>query len=362
MDRPLRVIQCGTGLAGTQTLGALLERPEFQLAGLLVHNEKNAGRDAGTFVGMPDCGIKATTNCDEIVTIDADIVIYMLIAPDADHFCKLLASGKNVVTITGFMRPGWRDPATERRLRDACTAGQSSFYVTGINPGFVSEILPLTLSHLCRNWSRIQITETANCAPYPSRDMLVDLMGFGQSMADVEAGKIADLAIMADFFQESVIALAEGLSLKLDDVKQTREFVVTKKPLDIKIGRIDAGTVAGQRWRWTGIKDRQERIVIQTYWILDFDLGLGWPGPMDNEILWNVNIEGKPSLCLSLETRESLVPGFVPTGTYNPATAAAAMSAVHSLSAVVAAPPGFVASGSLPQLQFRSYGLALHSG
>ena len=42
-----RVIQSGTGNVGAFTLGAILDHPELQLAGVWVHSENKVGRDAG---------------------------------------------------------------------------------------------------------------------------------------------------------------------------------------------------------------------------------------------------------------------------------------------------------------------------
>lgn len=81
---PLRVIQCGTGLAGGQALAAILERPELTLAGLLVHSEGNDGRDAASFVGRSDCGVRATRDVKALIATPADIVVYMMLVPSLD--------------------------------------------------------------------------------------------------------------------------------------------------------------------------------------------------------------------------------------------------------------------------------------
>ena len=53
-------------------------------------------------------------------------------------------------------------------------------------------------------------------------------------------------------------ALAYGLGVELDEVRQSREFVLTTSPVKLPFGEVAAGTVAGQRWRWAGIKDGVE--------------------------------------------------------------------------------------------------------
>ena len=48
----LRVVQWSTGNVGTFALRCILGHPELELAGLWVHGEAKAGRDAGELCGL----------------------------------------------------------------------------------------------------------------------------------------------------------------------------------------------------------------------------------------------------------------------------------------------------------------------
>ncbi|AXQ28714.1 hypothetical protein D0B54_08480 [Solimonas sp. K1W22B-7] len=350
-DRPLRVIHCGTGVAGLQALRAILSRDGLQLAGLLIHGEKHEGADAATVAGSgAPCGVLATRDFDTLLRTPADVVCYMLLIPDVDQICALLASGKSVVTTAGLMLPGWHSRETEARLQQACREGGSSFYVTGINPGWVDEILPLTMSALTREIRHIHILEYADCSKYPAPHIL-SIMGFGRSAEDIEAGKLPDLAVMREFFTQSLAALAQGLGVQLDRIEDTREYAFAARAYDIAAGHIPAGGIAGQRWRWTGSVGGQVRIVQETYWITAFDLGAGWPasGDTDNDTQWRVTLEGSPSLRCTFQPRYSFLGRALETvPDYNPSGLATAMAAVNSLAPVSAAGPGLLTSADLP--------------
>jgi 2,4-diaminopentanoate dehydrogenase len=352
MEKPLRIIQCGTGVAGRQAITAILQRPELELVGLLVHSESNDGRDAGSFIDAPDCGIRGTRDKEALIAARADVVSYMMLIPSLEDICRFLASGKNVITTAGFMFPRWNNKDAEHRLRDACRAGNSSFYVTGINPGFVDEVLPLTLSMLSRDWSRVHIKEYADCSKYPHKG-IIEIMGFGFTPEEIAAGKVADMQTMVDFFQASVAALAHELGMELDEVRQSREFAITDKLLKLPCGEVAAGTVAGQRWRWAGMKDGAEKVVQETFWIVSFDLGEGWPKPgdMESDTRWEVLIEGTPSMRVVFEPRESFTEG-VTTGV-NPSAAATAMAVVNNLHAVAGAKSGLLTAADLRQPRYR---------
>jgi hypothetical protein len=350
--RKLRVIHCGTGVAGKQALRAILDNERLELAGLLVHGADKAGRKAASLAGLGSrhVGVSATLDLASLLPLDAQVVCYMMLTPDLDDICSLLGSGKSVVTTAGLMWPMRSQPTAMRRLEDACRQGGSSFYATGINPGWADEILPLTMSALCRDIRQIHIREYADCSRYPAPHIL-SVMGFGRSLADVEAGRLPDMAIMREFFTETIAALAHGLDVELDGITESREFVVAPRSYEIAAGSIAKGTIAGQRWRWQGLVRGEPRLVQDTYWITAFDLGEGWPrsGEIENDTQWCVTIEGTPSLRCTFEPRYSFSHRAL-TGApdYNPSGLATAMAAVNSLWPVYRARPGVLTSADLP--------------
>ncbi len=114
-------------------MAAVHNHPELELVGALVYSEAKAGRDVGQICGIGEIGVAATTDPDQIVALDADCVLYM---PQGemnpmgalDDICRLLASGKNVVStaVTGLIYPrsmgrgwsrGWKRRARKGRRR-----------------------------------------------------------------------------------------------------------------------------------------------------------------------------------------------------------------------------------------------------
>ena len=69
---PYKVIQWATGNVGHLALRGIIEHPDLELVGLLVHSREKAGRDAGELVGLPAVGVAATNDVDEILALDAD--------------------------------------------------------------------------------------------------------------------------------------------------------------------------------------------------------------------------------------------------------------------------------------------------
>ena len=123
---PQRVIQWATGTVGIHAVPAIVAHPDLELAGLWVHSDDKAGRDAGELCGIEPVGVTATQDADALLGLDADCICYTAhsdVRPDevVDDLCRMLASGKNVVN-TSFVPllyppPGRRPRPAPGRLR-----------------------------------------------------------------------------------------------------------------------------------------------------------------------------------------------------------------------------------------------------
>ena len=93
-----RVIQWMTGDVGQVGVRHFADDPVFDLVGVLVHNKEKVGKDAGEIAGVAPTGVIATDDVESIFALDADCVFYTPVIMDVDTVCRLLRSGKNVVT------------------------------------------------------------------------------------------------------------------------------------------------------------------------------------------------------------------------------------------------------------------------
>ena len=99
-DTPLKIIQWTTGAQGTESIRAILDTPEYELVGCKCYYSQKEGADAAELAGRPPCGVKATTDFQAILDMDADCVAYMPRNTDIDEVCALLESGKNCLLYT----------------------------------------------------------------------------------------------------------------------------------------------------------------------------------------------------------------------------------------------------------------------
>ena len=117
-----RVIQWATGAMGKTCLRAIIDHPQMQLVGLYVYGEAKAGRDAGDIARRPPTGVIATRDVDEILDLDADVVIHCarLAPPYGSHdgeILKLLAGARTSSASTATAGRGIGVANGSRRLK-----------------------------------------------------------------------------------------------------------------------------------------------------------------------------------------------------------------------------------------------------
>ncbi len=341
----LRVIQWSTGNVGRYAINAIQEHPELELAGVYVTSPAKAGLDVGELVGGPAVGVLTTNDLDEILALDADCVSHMPLPskqvgddPDADtkDLCTLLAAGKNVVTTVGYVYPKAYGADIVTRLEAACAEGGTSVHGTGVNPGFMAELMPLALSALSYTIDRVFVRESSEFSRYPSPEIILGMMGLGKAPADYEAHSARYRAWLGGLFAESVWMVADGLGVELDGIETTEEVELATEPLEIAAGLVDKGTVAAQRWEWRGLVAAKPVVVLEAIYKAAPQVAPEWPGSG-----WLTRIEGQPNI--TIDVQKWIGNGLLAT----------AMHAVNSIPAVVRAEPGIRTFLDLPLIVGR---------
>ena len=344
----LRVIQWATGNVGRHAVTAVHDHRDLELVGAFVYSDSKAGRDIGDIAGIGQIGVTATNDPDEIIALDADCVLYMPLGEmnpmgALDDICRLLASGKNVVStaVTALIYPKSSGDDVVNRLEAACAEGQTSFHGTGIEPGWAAEVLPLTMSCLFKRIDSLVVQELMDYTTYDQADVLFEIMGFGKKPD--EPVILAEPAVGAVTFSAPVMLLAEGLGATIDDFVWERQVAVTDRPIEVKAGRIEAGTVSAQRFGYTAIIDGRRAITVEHITRLGADQAPDWP----NGRGWKVTVEGLPSMVL-----ESRIATHGEDDT-DQGCLGTAMHAVHAIAPVCSAEPGIRTFLDLPTIVGR---------
>jgi hypothetical protein len=342
-----RVIQWATGNVGRAAVEGVLAHPELELVGTWVHSESKAGRDVGEICGLGPTGVRATSDVEEILALDADCVVYSPLLGQAPEVVRLLASGKNVVTPLGWFYPFRSEDVTE--VEAACRQGGATLHGTGIHPGGITERFPLMLSGLCRRVRHVRAEEFSDIRNYQAELVVREVMLFGKPPAEAE--KSAMLDMLGRGFCQSLDMVAAGLGIELDAEKRaTHEMAVATADIDSPVGVIPKGTVAAQRFTWQGLVGGEPFVTARVNWLMGEE-NLDPPWRLDGE-RFEVEIDGEPPVSVTFHGLHP--PELGRDLDRNPGIAATAMHCVNAIPAVCEAEPGIRTYLDLPLVSGRA--------
>ena len=70
---------------------------------------------------------------------------------------------------------------------------------------------------------------------------------------------------MEEIFHESMVLLATGLGLEVDEYKYSLDVAVADHDMTVKSGNISKGTVAGMHHRWEALVGGAPVLLFQSY-------------------------------------------------------------------------------------------------
>jgi 4-hydroxy-tetrahydrodipicolinate reductase len=309
-----KVVQWATGNVGQLALRGIIEHPELELVGLLVHSPH--------------------------------VVSYMATADlrpweAADDLCRVLESGKNVVStsIVPLIYPPAAEQKMVQRLEEACAKGKVSCFTSGIDPGFANDLLPLILTGFHQRVDSIRVMEILNYNTYMQPEVIFETMGFGQPMDHTPLLLLP--GILTSAWGSVVRVIAAGLGIELDEIRETYERVPADDTYETPVGTIEKGTVAGLNFEVQGIVGGEPRIVVNHVTRMHDDVAPEWPQPLGKGG-YRVITRGNPNLQIDFQMEGE-------SGDHNEAgLLTTAMRVLNAIPAVCAAPPGLLSVLDLP--------------
>lgn len=301
------VIQWATGSVGGVSLRAVLEHPDLELVGVLVHDPAKAGRDAGSLCGLPDTGVLATTDVDSVLRLDADCVSHSPrnTRETTEDLARILETGKNVVS--SALVPALYAPAkhvsrrSTDRLDQACHTGQSSLFVSGIDPGFATDALPVFLTGISGRVDHVRMMEIFSYEHYDDAETQFGWFGFGQPLDSPTPPYLAP-GRLTRYWGPTVELVAAGLGLEVDEIKETTARIATDDRLELGIGTVEAGTVGGLRFEVQGFVGGRQVVTLEHVTRLHPSVAPDWPQPIVRDGCYRIVIDGWPNYELNLHS------------------------------------------------------------
>ncbi|RJL34083.1 dihydrodipicolinate reductase [Bailinhaonella thermotolerans] len=301
----------GTGNVGRAAIRAVEAHPGLKLTGVLVHDPAKAGRDAGDLAGLGrELGVAASTDVGAALAARPRAVVYAAsgdIRPGealAD-VTRAIRAGAVVVTpsIYALYDPRGAPPEVREPVLAAIAEGGGSLFVSGIDPGWGNDVLPLLVSGLASAVERIRCQEIFDYSTYDQPDSVRHLVGMGQPM-DYEPPMIAP-TVPTMVWGGQVRLIARALGAELDEIRET----VDRRPLAGTVstetmGEFAAGTQGALRFEVQGVVGGEPRIVIEHVTRIHPSCAPDWPAAPGGAGAHRVIIEGRPRIEVTVEATD----------------------------------------------------------
>ena len=291
--KKIKVIQFGLGPIGLESLKLAAEQSWLEILGGVDIDPAKAGKTLAELTGCAALGganVFPSLGALFAAVGAPDVVLHTAGSSAAASLAQMkpaLERGISVAsTCEELIFPALKTPDLARDYDDLCRRTGARIAGTGVNPGFVMDILPICLTGVSREVTSIYVERVVNAST--RRQPLQAKIGSGQNPDDFRAKFAAGKAGHAGF-QQSVALLAHAMGWRLDEIRETCEPVVATSRVVTKFFAVAAGQSLGIHQKCIGLVAGETRIKLDLQMYLDASL------PHDAIV-----VRGRPDLNLVL--------------------------------------------------------------
>jgi hypothetical protein len=326
----INTVHVGIGPLGQKVLRYAVERGCFNIVGAVDPDPEKAGRDLGRLCGIEPLGITVRDNLADAIkgqSVDVALVttVSSLVALES-QVAELANAKLNIVSTCEELFYPWKtNPQVAGRIDEICRRKGVACLGTGVNPGYLMDLLPTVLSGLCQSVRKVEVwrVQDASVRRIPFQQKIGAGLTLEQFEAKRKAGTIRHVGL-----PESIDFIAERLGWRLDEKTESLELVIAESQIDTGYKPIAKGMACGVQQVGRGFAGGREVIT------LNFKAAVGEPESYDQ-----VHIDGEPEI-------KSRIAGGV---NGDVATCAIALNAVRS---ILQAGPGLKTMAQIPPIAY----------
>lgn len=291
--KQIKVAQFGLGPIGIESLKLAADQKWLEVIGGVDIDPAKIGKSLAELTGVASLGSAKVFNSLEALFAaqgQPDVILHTAGSSAAASFEQVkpaLERGVSVAsTCEELIFPALKTPQVAADYDALCRRTGARVTGTGVNPGFVMDVLPICLTGVSREVTSIYVERVVNAST--RRQPLQAKIGSGQNPDDFRAKFAAGKAGHAGF-QQSVALLAHAMGWKLEEIRESCEPVVATSRVVTKFFDVAPGQSLGIHQKCVGLSGGQTRIKLDLQMYLDASL------PHDAIV-----IKGRPELNLVL--------------------------------------------------------------
>lgn len=281
----MRVVSFGLGPIGCEIARVAALRDGIEIVGAVDIDPEKVGKSLGEVAGC-DSSVAIVSSLSEAmdrVGRDADALLHSTassLVAVKEQVIVAVDAGLSIVSTCEELSYPWRtQPGLAAELDQHAKAHDVRVLGTGVNPGFVMDALPLTLTAACQQVERIEVNRILDAGG--RRIPLQRKVGAGLSVEEfnglVRSGKVRHVGLT-----ESAWLILDTLGMEADEISESIEPVIAEREIRTGIGIVKKGTVAGVRQTLRATWHGAERLR------MDLRMYVGAEKPVDSARIYGV--------------------------------------------------------------------------
>jgi 4-hydroxy-tetrahydrodipicolinate reductase len=284
----ISIAQFGLGPIGLETLRLAATKPWARIIGAIDIDPAKIGQDLGGLARCPSLkGRKVYGSLRELLAHGKpDLIFHTAVSKLKDACAQIEPLARQGISVVSsceeLLFPRLREPRRAARLDAVCRRNQARVVATGVNPGFVMDLLPVCLTGVCREVRAIHVQRVVNAST--RRGPLQKKIGSGLAPREFRrlfrAGKAGHAGL-----QESAALLAHCLGWKPETITETGDAVVADHDIKTQHVTVRKGETCGLH------QHARVKVNGKVCLTLDLKMYLDAPNPHDA-----IQVEGDPGL------------------------------------------------------------------
>jgi 2,4-diaminopentanoate dehydrogenase len=268
----IKVAQFGLGPIGIESVRLAAEKSWIQVVGGVDIDPGKVGKSLGEVIGAQAlAGAKVYRSFDELCEKNQPDVVLHTAGSKADvsiqQIKPMAERGISVVSSCEEMLfPRLRAPKPTDELDALCKKTGARILGTGVNPGFVMDVLPICLTGVSRRVDSIYAERVVNAST--RRQPLQKKVGSGMDPAEFrklyDQGKAGHAG-----FLESLALIGHAMGWRFTETKEDFEPVVAERDINTKFFNVKKGQACGIHQHVTGKVDGITKVEMDLKMYLD---------------------------------------------------------------------------------------------
>jgi len=257
----------GTGQMGSGIARLILDKPGLELVGVYAKRAERHGMDAGRAIGL-ECDLGTAVNGNLVQLLESarpGVAIQAtcsLLTDAREEILTLLQHGVRVISIAEEMAyPAARSLSVAAEIDRRAREHGVAVVGTGINPGFVLDLLIVVLTGVCTDVRSITAERVNDLSPYGPTVLASQGVGLAEQVfrERVESGQVSG----HHGFAQSIQMIAHALDWDIERIEQSREPIISKVRRETSHVTVLPGQTAGCLHCATGYRDGVPAITLR---------------------------------------------------------------------------------------------------